>query len=98
EPLLPVTWATGINLKTGRPTVNPEARYKNDNVSVIPSNLGATNWPPSSYNPGTGLVDLRSLMSGSYVYRADPDFKRVPVEIAPGGRASFNMGTSRGDG
>ena len=26
EPFVPVTWATGINLKTGRPTVNPEAR------------------------------------------------------------------------
>jgi quinohemoprotein ethanol dehydrogenase len=98
EPFVPVTWATGINLKTGRPTVNPEARYKNDNVSVIPSNLGATNWPPSSYNPGTGLVYLRSLMSGAYIFRADPDFKPSPVEIPPGERAHFNQGTSRGSG
>jgi hypothetical protein len=93
-----VTWATGINLKTGRPTVNPEARYKNNAVSVIPSNLGATNWPPSSYNPATGLVYLRSLMSGAYIYRADPDFKPAPVEIPPGERAHFNQGTSRGSG
>jgi quinohemoprotein ethanol dehydrogenase len=98
EPFVPVTWATGINLKTGRPTVNPEARYKNDAVKVIPSNLGATNWPPSSYNPATGLVYLRSLMSGSYIYRADPEFKPAPVEIPPGERARFNQGTSRGSG
>ena len=98
EPFVPVTWATGINLKTGRPTVNPEARYKNDAVSVIPSNLGATNWPPSSYNPGTGLVYLRSLMSGAYIYRADPDFEPSPVEIPAGERAHFNQGTSRGSG
>jgi quinohemoprotein ethanol dehydrogenase len=98
EPFVPVTWATGINLKTGRPTVNPEARYKHDAVSVMPSNLGATNWPPSSYNPGTGLVYLRSLMSGAYIYRADPDFEPSPVEIPPGERAHFNQGTSRGSG
>ena len=37
-------------------------------------------------------------MSGAYIYRADPDFKPAPVEIAPGERAQFNQGTSRGSG
>jgi PQQ-dependent dehydrogenase (methanol/ethanol family) len=36
EPWVTVSWASGINLKTGRPLVNPEANYGADSVSVMP--------------------------------------------------------------
>jgi len=51
-----VTWAERVDMKTGRPIETPEARDP-DGVSVIyPGFLGAHNWQPMSYNPGTGLV------------------------------------------
>ena len=36
DPWVTVTWASGVNLKTGRPTVNAAARYGKDGVSVMP--------------------------------------------------------------
>ena len=98
DPFVTVTWATGVNLKTGRPTVNPEARYKVESVSVIPSNLGATNWPPWSYNPATGLVYIRSTIGGAHTYQADPNFTPTPIQIGPDDRAPRNEGMMRGGG
>lgn len=50
-----VTWAERVDLKTGRPVENPEAR-NSDGSAVFPSFLGAHNWQPMSYNPDTGLT------------------------------------------
>ncbi|HET6538670.1 MAG TPA: PQQ-dependent dehydrogenase, methanol/ethanol family [Sphingopyxis sp.] len=53
-----INWASGYDLETGRPIENPEARfYKTGKPFVaIPGALGAHNWHPMSFNPGTGLV------------------------------------------
>jgi PQQ-dependent dehydrogenase (methanol/ethanol family) len=59
QPYINVTWATHIDLKTGRPVERPEARYYNNQskrATVIPSLVGGHNWHPMSYNPQTGLV------------------------------------------
>ena len=59
RPYIGVTWATHIDLKTGRPVERPEARYyKNQprRATVVPSLLGGHNWHPMSYNPHAGLV------------------------------------------
>jgi quinohemoprotein ethanol dehydrogenase len=95
DPFVTVTWATGVNLKTGRPTVNPEARYTTDSVSVMPSNLGATNWPPWSYNPATGLVYIRSTIGGAHTYKGDPNFTPAPIQLGPNDRAPRNEGMMR---
>ena len=53
-----INWATGYDMKTGRPIENPDARfYKTGKPFIaIPGALGAHNWHPMSYNPNTGLV------------------------------------------
>lgn len=57
-----VTWATHIDMETGRPVETPNARvFDGKNVS-LPSNAGAHNWPPMSYNPGTGLVYIPTMV------------------------------------
>jgi len=53
---VPVTWAFHIDLETGRPVENPEARYMDGREVVKPSPFGAHNWHPMSYSPKTGLV------------------------------------------
>jgi len=53
----PVTWATGIDLKTGRPIESATARYARGNSPpIVPGPVGAHNWQPMSYSPLTGLV------------------------------------------
>ena len=58
KPFTEVTWATHVDLKTGRPVESPNARYQNGPGTVAPSNWGAHNWQSISFNPQTGLVGM----------------------------------------
>ena len=98
DPWVTVTWASGVNLKTGRPTVNPEARYGATSVSVMPGPGGGHVWPPWSFNPATGLVYIPGTIGGAYNYSADLKFVPSPTDIGPAGRGRMNMGTSFGGG
>ncbi|WP_374413981.1 PQQ-dependent dehydrogenase, methanol/ethanol family [Novosphingobium colocasiae] len=51
-----VNWASGYDLKTGRPIEKPEARYPKGPVVVTPGALGAHNWQPMAFSPQTGLA------------------------------------------
>ncbi|HTK80537.1 MAG TPA: PQQ-dependent dehydrogenase, methanol/ethanol family [Rhizomicrobium sp.] len=56
-----VTWAKGIDLKTGKPIENPGARYKDKLAVVYPAATGAHNWQPMTYSPQTGLVYIPAM-------------------------------------
>lgn len=63
-----VTWAKGIDLKTGRPLENPEARYSNGtDFELWPSPTGAHGAPPSAYDPGTKLMFIPVIEKGIVV-------------------------------
>jgi quinohemoprotein ethanol dehydrogenase len=98
DPITKVSWATGIDPKTGKPNVNPEARYRTTAVSVMPGPSGGHVWAPWSYSPLTGLVYFPGTAGGSYIYRADPDFVATSTDIGPTGRGRMNMGTAAGRG
>jgi len=67
-----ITWATHVDLETGRPVEVPEARYQDDSFLVYPSYLGGHNWHPMSYNPETGLVYIPVLdIPATYAQPAD---------------------------
>lgn len=56
---VPVNWADGVDLETGRPKIKPEAYYNRSESGVFlgtPGFLGAHNWQPMSFNPDSGLV------------------------------------------
>jgi quinohemoprotein ethanol dehydrogenase len=94
DPWVTVNWASGVNLKTGRPVINPEAYYGKDAVSVMPGPGGGHVWPPWSFNPSTGLVYIPSTIGGAFNYAYDPNFVPSPTDIGPKGPGKFNMGTS----
>src|SRR5262249_13493570 len=99
DPWVTVTWASGVNLKTGRPTINPEARYTTtQSVSVMPGPGGGHVWPPWSFNPTTGLVYIPSQIGRGYNFQANPNFTPAPTDIGPTGRGQMNMGTGGGGG
>ncbi len=56
ETIAPISWATGIDMATGRPIENPLARYGTVPVMVSPGAGGAHNWNPMAFSPQTGLV------------------------------------------
>jgi len=51
---VPNTWASHVDLKTGRPAINPEAMVTVEPRLITPN--AAHNWNPMSYSPLTGLV------------------------------------------
>jgi len=56
KPYAVMNWAKGIDMKTGRPIENPDARYKDKMAIVMPTTTGAHNWQPMAFDPQTGLV------------------------------------------
>jgi len=68
KPFARVTWATHIDLKSGRPVETPDARYEDGEAEIWPSAHGAHSWQAMSYNPLTGLVYLPTMnLGGRYV-------------------------------
>ncbi|MBL8271500.1 PQQ-binding-like beta-propeller repeat protein, partial [Steroidobacter sp.] len=61
QPYTDVSWASGVDLSTGRPKVSASARYENRSAVVSPSIAGGHNWQPMAFNPDTGLVYIPAL-------------------------------------
>ena len=55
-PFTTTTWATRIDLETGRPVEVEGARYERGVATVSPGPLGGHNWQSMSFNPKTGLA------------------------------------------
>ncbi len=62
-PFVPVNWATGIDMKTGRPIEVADKRPKLNQWArnICPNLFGGKNWEPMSYSPQTGLVYIPSF-------------------------------------
>ena len=69
-----ITWATHVDMQTGRPVEVPGARYPEETALIFPSYLGGHNWHPMSYNPETGLVYIPVLDIPAN-YANDPVFE-----------------------
>jgi quinohemoprotein ethanol dehydrogenase len=66
-------WASGVDLKTGRPIENPDADYTTGKpVIVFPSGVGGHNFNPMSLSAKTGLVYIPAVHSGMALLRKPP--------------------------
>ena len=61
KPFVPVTWAKGIDLATGRPIENPGIRYENGPATFSPTPIGAHSWLPMAFSLQTGLVYIPAI-------------------------------------
>lgn len=75
QPFSRVTWAKGIDQKTGRPIINQEVMYGKNPVPVSPGGGGAHNWSPMSFNPQTGLVYVPTRGWDTFNYATNFDFQ-----------------------
>ncbi|MGL6222817.1 MAG: PQQ-dependent dehydrogenase, methanol/ethanol family [Steroidobacteraceae bacterium] len=58
---IPATWATHVDMKTGRPVETPEADWSKETRILIPAQLGGHSWHPMAFNPRTGLVYIPAM-------------------------------------
>ena len=64
-----LNWSMGINAK-GQPINNPKKEASLDGTLTMPLS-GATNWPPPSFSPQTGLLYVGTTESLSMTYLVD---------------------------
>jgi quinohemoprotein ethanol dehydrogenase len=80
KPFTYINWATGVDMKTGRPLESALARYTgNDPAPVVPGPLGAHSWQPMSYSPLTGLVYI-PVNDVGFKYKSAENFE--PKKLA----------------
>jgi alcohol dehydrogenase (cytochrome c) len=89
-----VTWATGIDLKTGRPNYVPENRpgnptagadgKKGDVVFAAPSFLGGKNQMPMAYSPDTKLFYVPANEWGMEIWNEPITYKKGAAYLGAG--------------
>ncbi|WP_375249277.1 PQQ-dependent dehydrogenase, methanol/ethanol family [Sphingomonas sp.] len=87
-----VNWASGYDLKTGRPNENPAARYYRTGKPflTVPSALAAHNWQPMAFSPQTRLAYIPAQSVGAaYLNPSSPLDQRQPI--------GFNVGQDLGN-
>ncbi|HEX4134151.1 MAG TPA: PQQ-binding-like beta-propeller repeat protein [Bryobacteraceae bacterium] len=96
-PIAKVNWALGVNEATGRPIVNPDAKYsETESANITPGPGGAHNWSPMSFNPTLGLLYVSGQSGGGFTYAVQPNFEYKPEGQNMG--IVFGRGPGRGRG
>jgi quinohemoprotein ethanol dehydrogenase len=100
EPYSPVTWASHVDLETGRPVERPGARYEDGEAFVAPGPSGAHNWHAMSYNPETGLVYIPTMHLNNRFWQeeVDPETWVSPSWSVDAAVSWAIVGSSREDG
>jgi quinohemoprotein ethanol dehydrogenase len=85
KPFVTVNWASGLDPVTGRPNVNPAARYEvtGKPFVALPSATGGHTWNPMSFSPKTGLV---------YIPTNEAPFLYVPAKNWKPTKLGFQIG------
>jgi quinohemoprotein ethanol dehydrogenase len=92
EKFAPMNWATGIDMKTGRPIENPDAVWpdKKEATLIFPAPYGAHNWQPMSFNPKTGLVYI-PMQETVFMFTPDNNAKYARKAIFNVGAMPFDV-------
>lgn len=81
-----VTWASGVDLKTGRPIETGKADWQHELRIVKPANVGGHNWQPMALHPQEGLVyipaiDIVQGFMPEPAYRFQPNAWNVTLDM-----------------
>ncbi|MBI4888918.1 MAG: PQQ-dependent dehydrogenase, methanol/ethanol family, partial [Acidobacteria bacterium] len=100
-----ISWATHVDMKTGRPVETAEARFYRTGKPFLSlqNPNGAHTWHPMSFSPQTGLVYL-PVHRGNYTFAHDDAFtpsplttnlgvRRAGAPAGPGARAAATQTT-----
>lgn len=83
--IAPQNWTKGIDPKTGKAMVNPEARYEQTGRLFMgePGGGGSHSWQPMSFSPKTGLVYIPAAFA-AYPYLADKHWNETGMGYQTG--------------
>ncbi len=70
-----ITWASGLDPKTGRPIESQTAYAGFKPIIVSPSPDGAHNWHPMAFSPATGLIYFPVKVGSQSLHAPDPKWK-----------------------
>jgi quinohemoprotein ethanol dehydrogenase len=78
KPFVPITWSSGIDMKTGRPILASNVFYQQRPAALQPGPLGAHSWQAMAYSPRTGLVYIPvQLTTGAF--EKNPAYRHRPI-------------------
>ena len=84
-------WALGVDAK-GQPIPNPAKEPTVDGTMIDMPAMGATNWPPPSYSPDTGLFYVNASLGYGLAYLYDTSDR--PQGHGGGGGGNFDTSTA----
>ncbi len=74
EKYVDASWASHVDLASGRPVERPEATWSTKSALVTPGIVGGHNWHPMAFSPRTGLVYIPTFES-AYDYTPEPGYR-----------------------
>ncbi|MES2627050.1 MAG: PQQ-dependent dehydrogenase, methanol/ethanol family, partial [Pseudomonadota bacterium] len=81
-----VTWASGVDIETGRPIEVPGARYETEPFNIGPGAPGGHTWHQNAFSPETGLIYIPTWENYSAMSPQQMPANGVPPLVAVGGR------------
>jgi quinohemoprotein ethanol dehydrogenase len=80
SPYVAVTWATGVDLATGRVQINQNiANYSKQPALIFPSGQGGHNWNRMSFNPKTGIAFVPTIEVGEFFLPPLGTWEHLPM-------------------
>ncbi|MEZ4281495.1 MAG: PQQ-dependent dehydrogenase, methanol/ethanol family [Myxococcota bacterium] len=78
KPFVEVTWASGVDPKTGRPIETGRGDYSRQPATISPGPIGAHTWHSMAFSPKTGLAYIPAQHVAGYYAPAPQPFTPVP--------------------
>jgi quinohemoprotein ethanol dehydrogenase len=78
HPYVTTTWATHVDMETGRPVENPDKDYSERAQWVLPGPLGGHDWQAMSFDESKGIVYMPA-QDFPWRYSVDEEFKATGI-------------------
>tara|TARA_B100000214_G_scaffold63798_1_gene41993 strand:+ start:1907 stop:4117 length:2211 start_codon:yes stop_codon:yes gene_type:complete len=90
NPFATVTWASHVDLETGRPVENPGLDYSEEAKWILPGPLGAHNWQAMSVDAKSGMVYIPA-QDNPLIYSIADEYKKTGIYKRNPGRANLGL-------
>ena len=90
NPFATVTWASHVDLETGRPVENPGMDYSEEAKWILPGPLGAHNWQAMSVDAKSGMVYIPA-QDNPLIYSIADEYKKTGIYKRNPGRANLGL-------
>ncbi len=90
NPFATVTWASHVDLETGRPVENPGLDYSDEAKWILPGPLGAHNWQAMSVDAKSGMVYIPA-QDNPLIYSIADEYKKTGIYKRNPGRANLGL-------